>query len=264
MMDKSHCFMNVGDEHEYQQYYDFSKTYEGHPDAMPQKPKRQVVAKKQVDGEVPSSDQESGKEVEEWEDVDVEDDDNEFQDVDEEEEEDDDELKKHESHKSEPSFSVITDDQHQTPSKGDFTLVDGGQSSSAGNHAQTSSFQNISDRKDGSKFVEDSLSSIKGGETVDGRNKKRGMTKEEAMIGLKVKSAQLLETGEILLGNGKIIGARSLKYIYKQRFRLADSRESVVVNKLALEYRRIKAIANGEANPEAAIFKGKISQDVIE
>lgn len=112
--------------------------------------------------------------------------------------------------------------------------------------------------------MEDSLSSIKGGETVDGRNKKRGMTKEEAMIGLKVKPAQLLETGEILLGNGKIIGARSLKYIYKQRFRLADSRESVVVNKLAIEYRRIKAIANGEANPEAAIFKGKISQDVIE
>jgi pre-60S factor REI1 len=34
MMDKSHCFMNVEDEHEYEQYYDFSKTYEGHPDAI--------------------------------------------------------------------------------------------------------------------------------------------------------------------------------------------------------------------------------------
>jgi len=26
--------MNVEDEHEYEQYYDFSKTYEGHPDAI--------------------------------------------------------------------------------------------------------------------------------------------------------------------------------------------------------------------------------------
>lgn len=34
MIDKSHCFMNVEDEHEYEQYYDFSKTYEGHPDAV--------------------------------------------------------------------------------------------------------------------------------------------------------------------------------------------------------------------------------------
>jgi hypothetical protein len=30
MMDKSHCFMNVGDEHEYEQYYDFSRTYSDH------------------------------------------------------------------------------------------------------------------------------------------------------------------------------------------------------------------------------------------
>lgn len=80
------------------------------------------------------------------------------------------------------------------------------------------------------------------------------------MLGLKIKPAQLLETGEILLGNGKIIGARSLKYIYKQRFRVPDSREAVVVNKLSLEYRRLKAITNGS---EEEIFKGRVSQEVI-
>ncbi len=95
---------------------------------------------------------------------------------------------------------------------------------------------------------------------MDGRTKKKGMTKEQAMLGLKIKPAQLLETGEILLGNGKIIGARSLKYIYKQRFRVADSREAVVVNKLSLEYRRLKAITNGS---EEEIFKGRVSQEVI-
>ena len=92
---------------------------------------------------------------------------------------------------------------------------------------------------------EDGLSSIKGGETIDGRNKKKGLTREEAMLGIKIKPAQLLETGEVLLGNGKIIGSRALKYLYKQRFRFADSRESVVVNKIAVEYRKIKAITNG-------------------
>ena len=44
MMDKAHCFMNVDDEHEYQQYYDFSKTYEGHPEA--EQIKRPLITKK--------------------------------------------------------------------------------------------------------------------------------------------------------------------------------------------------------------------------
>ena len=66
------------------------------------------------------------------------------------------------------------------------------------------------------------------------------------MIGLNVKPAELLETGEILLGNGKIIGTRSLKFIYKQRFRLQDTREAIVLNKLALEYRKIRMITNGD------------------
>jgi hypothetical protein len=102
------------------------------------------------------------------------------------------------------------------------------------------------------------LSSIKGGETIDGRNKKRGMTREEAMLGIKVKPAELLETGEILLPNGKIIGTRALKYIYKQRFRVEDNRESVVVNKLAVEYRQLKAITNGIE--EKDLHKYRISQ----
>lgn len=88
------------------------------------------------------------------------------------------------------------------------------------------------------------------------------MTREEAMLGLKIKPAQLLETGEVLLGNGKIIGSRALKYLYKQRFRFPDSRESVVVNKIALEYRKIKAITNGTVT-EDEFGRGRISQDVI-
>jgi hypothetical protein len=35
MIDKAHCFMNLEDEHEYEKFYDFSKTYENHPNAIP-------------------------------------------------------------------------------------------------------------------------------------------------------------------------------------------------------------------------------------
>lgn len=33
MADKGHCLINADDEEEYEEFYDFSKTYENHPDA---------------------------------------------------------------------------------------------------------------------------------------------------------------------------------------------------------------------------------------
>lgn len=90
------------------------------------------------------------------------------------------------------------------------------------------------------KFGAESVSSIK---EAKERNRK---TREEARLGLNIKQAELLETGEIKLGSGKIIGHRQFAYIYKQRYRVPDQREAVIVNKLSLEYRRFKAIGNGE------------------
>jgi pre-60S factor REI1 len=224
MMDKGHCFMNVDDEHEYEQYYDFSKTYEGHPDVQ-----RPLITTK-VAAEAPKEDAKG--EDQEWEDVDVED----------------------ESSGEEPSegYSIITDEKKGEPSQSAFSLADG--SSSQPFQVVTSESGGGVGHADG-----DALSSIKGGETLDGRGTKKGLTREEAILGLKIKPAQLLDTGEVLLGNGRIIGARSLKYIYRQRFRPTDNREAVVVNKLSLEYRRIKAITNGEEAPQF----GRISQEVI-
>jgi pre-60S factor REI1 len=34
MMDKGHCLINPDDEEEYEEFYDFSQTYENHPDAI--------------------------------------------------------------------------------------------------------------------------------------------------------------------------------------------------------------------------------------
>lgn len=177
----------------------------------------------------------------EWEDVDVESDDNDV-----EIESDEEDEKKEEKSDSEV-FSIISDSKGEGSSSAQFQNITG----SANSH-------NIP--HDANIVGEDSLSSIKGGE--EGK-KKKGMTREEAMLGLKIKPAQLLETGEVLLGNGKIIGTRALKYVYKQRFRFPDQREAVVVNKLALEYRKIQAITNGIVEETNKTMKGGISQEVI-
>lgn len=42
-----------------------------------------------------------------------------------------------------------------------------------------------------------------------------GTTREEAFLELKIKKAKYLPSGEVLLGNGKIMGHRQFHYIYK-------------------------------------------------
>lgn len=71
---------------------------------------------------------------------------------------------------------------------------------------------------------------------------KTGKTREEVFLGLKIKKAELLPTGEVRLGNGKIIGTRKWRYLYKQRPRPVDEREAVIINKVALEYRKLRAL----------------------
>ncbi len=41
-MDKGHCLTNTEDEDEYEEFYDFSKTYEDHPLAIKQSEKKKV------------------------------------------------------------------------------------------------------------------------------------------------------------------------------------------------------------------------------
>jgi hypothetical protein len=52
-----------------------------------------------------------------------------------------------------------------------------------------------------------------------------------------------MSTGEIKLAGGKIIGHRDYKYIYKQHYKRPESREAVLINKLALEYRKMNVVA---------------------
>lgn len=77
------------------------------------------------------------------------------------------------------------------------------------------------------------------------KNVKRGKTRAEAFQNLDIKKAELLSTGEIRLPNGKIIGHRDYKHIYRQRTKVPDQREAIVINKLAIEYRKLEAKKNG-------------------
>merc|ERR1711934_1078586 len=83
---------------------------------------------------------------------------------------------------------------------------------------------------------------------------KTGKTREEVFLGLEIKKAELLPTGEVRLGNGKIIGTRKWRYLYKQKVRPIDDRESVIINKVALEYRKLRALQNGGVGD--SLFQG--------
>lgn len=71
------------------------------------------------------------------------------------------------------------------------------------------------------------------------------MSREEAFLGLEIKKAKLLSTGEVLLGNGKIMGLRKYHQEYKKRVRVPDNREAIMIGKIALEYRKMRALQNG-------------------
>lgn len=71
------------------------------------------------------------------------------------------------------------------------------------------------------------------------------MSRAEAFAALDIDKAELMDTGEIKLPNGKIIGHRQFKHIYRQRLRIQDEKETALINKLAIEYGRIREYLKG-------------------
>jgi len=61
-------------------------------------------------------------------------------------------------------------------------------------------------------FAINSISTIK---SKYPESKGEGKTREEVFLGLNIKKAKVLPSGEVLLGNGKIMGHRQFHYIYK-------------------------------------------------
>lgn len=136
MLDKSHCMMNMEDEDEYLDFYDFTKTYENHPDliidekAIEEQPQAEEEGAKEEDtkdGGMPGSD-------EDWDDCELEEED------------------------------VASD------KEGDESSL-----------VEVSDIQ-IDSKADKPKFEE---------------KKGSGVTREEAFLGLNIKKAKYLSTGEI-------------------------------------------------------------------
>lgn len=163
--------------------------------------------------------------------------------------------------KSSQSFSVVDHTQGASSSTS-FQIVDKSQSSC---QIVDKSAKEGADESTAKDFGIESLSSIQGKE--DGPESSdqpsfvkkaggTGKTREEVFLGLKIKKAELLPSGEVRLGNGKIIGTRKWRYLYKQRPRPVDDREAVIINKVALEYRKLRALQNGGVGD--SLFQGDL------
>jgi hypothetical protein len=64
------------------------------------------------------------------------------------------------------------------------------------------------------------------------------------------------------LSNGKIIGHRDFKHVYRQKLKVPDEREQVVIAKLALEYRMLKHGALVVSNVETRVTNERLMKDV--
>ena len=77
-------------------------------------------------------------------------------------------------------------------------------------NTSTSKGFSLVDKPDTEDFCGESVSSI-----VSKSTARKGLTREEAFLGLNIKKAEIMPTGEIKLGTGKIIGHRKFHYLYK-------------------------------------------------
>jgi len=253
MMDKGHCMMSIDADQEFEIFYDFSRAYrhlsqktkaitdeaEKSHDAV--KEERKILASQRL-AQKKEGDDDDAEEVssDDWEDVDVADGDQVLEEIDEEEEkkavESSDEDEGVKSAGTE-SFTMLGDSKSATTDS--FTLID--TSSKGSETKKTESFDVIGDSHSSIAGAEEqqSTSSFSQLNSVM-KGAKRGKTRQEAFNALEMQKAELLGTGEIKLPSGKIIGHRDYKYIYRQKPKLPDERESVVINKLALEYRNLQ------------------------
>lgn len=202
MISKNHCMMNMEDEEEYLDFYDFSKTYENMPGIVLEKKTVEKPIKEEDEDDEGSwedlgdNDKEAKKSQGSWEDCD---------------EESLDDMQIEES-KLDGKTGGLEGSQVDKPLDG-FEILD----------SEKTSQIDVA---------------FKPKTAADSKNK----TREEVFAELNIKRARLLPNGEVELGNGKIMGNRKWQYIYKQKPRVPDDRESVVIGKLQIEHKKMMAL----------------------
>ena len=64
----------------------------------------------------------------------------------------------------------------------------------------------------------------------------------------RMKQIELLDTGEVKLSSGKIIGHRQWKHEYSQYFRNTLTKEQILIQKLKLSYKKSKELEKLQKN----------------
>lgn len=214
MIDMGHCMMNEDDEEEYEQFYDYARTYVN----MGLKMNLAIEAPKEESKKRAVKD--SGDQSDDsWEDVDMESDDEENEVIQEVDENEEMEEQKTQSQAATESFEII-DASQKSQTTESFTVVD----KMNEDESSITAGSNTEDTPSvGSTF---DMAKVKQG------RKKTGMTRQEAFDALDIEKPELLSTGEVRLPSGKVLGHRRYKHIYAQGVRLPDERESIVIGKL--------------------------------
>ena len=102
-----------------------------------------------------------------------------------------------------------------------------------------------SDQKQSSSFVDigkatDSEYSFASRDLVAEQQKDTRTDAER--LGINFVKPEVLGTGEIKLGD-KVIGHRQWNYIYKQKYKAPEERETQLIKKLAIEYQKMNIVA---------------------
>lgn len=252
-----HCCMNSDSfDDEYEYFYDFSPTYEEgfvgkklDDFDLTEEPLAKPISEKifsQVEAEERKQDgmETSGEPMndiveeddgndEEWEDVDVE---------------DDEEQKNSVAGASTDSFQKIS-----APSSGSFTFVN---KTNTEGHSQApdSAQKGIMTEEVKSLAADSNLSENEVAKLLERRKKTRFDYEQVTDM---YKKAEVLETGEVKLPNGKILGHRQWAREYKQNLNLRDAKEELVMKKLGIEYKKMgnTSTAVQHFNPESIMKK---------
>lgn len=57
------------------------------------------------------------------------------------------------------------------------------------------------------------------------------------------------------------LGSRDMQYVYKQKYRAEDARDSVIIAKLQVEYRQLRSLTNGDE--KSLIKNDKLSEEIM-
>lgn len=247
MKDMCHCCMNsdaYDDEYEY--FYDFTPTYEENfvgkklsDFDLSEEPLAAPITK-QIFSKVEHEDEKADLQMhpEPMDDIKEDENDNEWEDVDVEDEED---MK---TDSVTGSFQKLS-----APTSSSFTMIHNDASSTGPEMLRVSEHK---EEEIKALAAKSNLSEAEVTKLLERRKKNRF---DYHNVNDTYKKAIVLDTGEVKLPTGKIIGHRQWAREYKQKLNLKDAKEQMVVQKLSIEYKKLGATTAVQSFNPNMMFK---------